>query len=426
MFFAPIYVLTHSPNLGAAHDSIYYLRSIETGTALLHPHHLLYNHATRFWLDLTGMENVVRGAALLNALAGAAALALMHAFLSRTAGPRAAVFWTMLYGISFGTWFYATTIEVYHLPLPLLLTAFGIATLRKLTIGSAVAIGCCHGMAILFHQTNILFTIPLLWLLARTRARLPIAVIYLLSATVVAGIPYLIASSIAGESLAHWSTLYWRELDLGHLTWGTIPKALIGAGRFFIGGHFAFALDDFPAQILREHYLADERYLVRHLSAPAAMILAAVSGAWFLSLGIFTFLHRGGRSSEKYRTIREALIVWFLTYAVFFVWWEPANVEFWIATMLPAMMALAFRTSEGLRESRRYIMWLMIPAALSAINYFGSIRFLMDSENDYYLHRAQQYQSHQPGETVTLDDDWILGPYIERLTGARVVRKESQ
>jgi hypothetical protein len=423
--FLGLYVMSLSPNLGAAHDSIYYLRSIETGVALLHPHHLIYNAVGRGWTILTGLDAAV-AVPLLNALFGAATIFLLHRLLIETAGAISALFWTLLYAASFGPWFYSSMIEVYILPLPFLIVAFRLATRARPTPGAAIGAGALLGIAILGHQTNALLLPALLWPLRRAPRRLPILLMAAAAAT--AGIPYLLAARNAGESLAHWSTLYLRELDLGAFTLMTLPKAAVGIGRFFIGGHFVFAFDRLPGleSLLAGHHLADERFLVREMPAAVAATLALLAIAWFVALGVL--LGRAGRQYGKLLRGRESILpptIWFGAYAIFFTWWEPANVEFWIATMIPAFIVGArvtgniwSKTGDSILvfETKTSILspvfrWFILPILLFMINALGSIAPLTRVENDYYRARASEIIAS--GESIS-PDEWIIGPYVER------------
>jgi hypothetical protein len=418
--FLALYLLTLSPNLGAAHDSVYYLRSIETGRHLLHPHHLLYNSTARSWWRLTGHDDPVAAAEGLNALAGAIVV-----FMIFVMSARHRVFWAALWGTSFGAWFYATTIEVYILPLPFLLGAFALAEKSPRTTPNAIVLGALHAGAVLYHQTNLLMLPCLLFALRRSGLRT--MAIYLGALTVAAGAPYLAASAALQNDLGPWSTTYLRELDLGRLTLGTPVKVLEGMSRFFIGGHFLFATplkEWLAARLGGEHHLADEVFLVGNLGRSTGILLGIAAAAWFV--GAAGLLARGARGFRWDDSRVRLAAVWFVPYAVFFAWWEPRNVEFWIATMLPLFLAgstIDFRSPDARPLNPRYL--AIIPLALLAINYAGSIRFLADPERDWYRAEAAKYAQYGPGDIVHVKDDWILGPYIERTTGAKVVRDET-
>lgn len=418
--FTLLYSSTHSPLLGAAHDSIYYLRSIESGKSLLHPHHLLYNPVARFWIKQFNFTDTVFGIELLNAIAGGATIALLFILLKNKNSILRAVFWTSIYAFSFGTWFYSATIEVYILPLPFLLAALILNPDKK---WSAFLLGLLTSIATLFHQTNLLFLPCGLWRLRRSGIR-GVAT-YLLVTAILVGGSYLAAGSIQFSSAQdnikntmNWSTKYMHELDLGKITPTTPMKILIGAGRFFVGAHFVFATDFAPR--LGEYHLEDEKFLVRNIDHSYANLLLTASILWFIILTLALIKLKASGSIDR-NSFTEAMIA-FVPYALFFSWWEPANVEFWIVTIMFAVIALSALTKMQKFSSKDFL-FLTIPIFLALINYFGSISFLIDSKNDWYLKEALKHQDAVPGSIIELDDDWIIGPYIERNTGAIVIKK---
>ncbi len=434
--FSLVYALSASPVLGAAHDGVYYLRSIESGRHLLHPHHLLYNPVARLWWRATGMGDPVLAVEWLNALAGGLAAALLHRAVSRFAARPLAFFSTALWGFSFGPWFYSATIEVYLLPLPFLLGAW--IALETPSTRRAAAGGVLVAFAVLFHQTNLLFLPCALYRLRKGGGRAAAA--FLLPLLLLSGGGYLAAWRLAGggDSFSYWSTSYLHEIDLGRFTLATPLMAAAGAGRFFFGGHFAFALPfDVLAAVREGHHLDDEFFLVRAMTGGQALLLLTASAAWCAAF--LAFLadrarraagsqaaggHAAGSQAASGhaasgRGVLVPALAWLLPYALFFSWWEPSNVEFWIATLLPLFLAIP--ALDPASPPRRAA-WLL-PAALALVNLFGSIRPLSDPGNDWYAAQAAAYRHLAPGQVVEVEDDWILGPYIERLTGATVVRK---
>jgi hypothetical protein len=391
-----------------------------------------------------GTADAVVAVESLNALLGALTV-LMIFRLSR----RHPLFWAALWGACFGAWFHSATIEVYILPLPFLLGAFALAE-RGVGMGSrgiadmegggwrrgarslpdAIALGALHAGAVLYHQTNLLMLPCLLFALRHAGVRAICA--YLAALTIGAGAPYLMAATALGSDLGAWSTTYLRELDLGHFSPSTPIKVIEGAARFFVGGHFLFATplkEWLAARLGGEHHLADEIYLVRGVTEPAAIALAVATGVWFATTaGLFLRCARRDVSDDlrrRNRTRLQLAAAWFLPYALFFAWWEPRNVEFWIATMLPLFLAgstLEFRGSKG--KPIPALTLALVPIALLAINYLGSIRFLADPDRDWYRAQAAAYARYGSGDTIRLKDEWILGPYIERMTGATVIRAE--
>ncbi len=148
-----LYAATLAQNFALAHDSVSYLIEIERGAVdgLFHPHHLLYNALAALWLG--GLRALGLGAdggllvALLNAIFGAAGIAVVYAFLRRRAAlPLGlALAATALVACSFGYWFYSVSVEVYLIPLFFLLAALYVPMGGGSRPGGSRWSGCCTG-----------------------------------------------------------------------------------------------------------------------------------------------------------------------------------------------------------------------------------------------------------------------------------------
>ncbi|RMH54763.1 MAG: hypothetical protein D6679_12845 [Candidatus Hydrogenedentota bacterium] len=450
-----VFLLYHSsasPNLGAAHDGIYYVRAMRTGSGLWHPHHLLPSPLGRLFWRLLGGDLVARFE-LLNAFFGAATVAALFFILADRFGLFTAVFYSGIFALSFGPWFYSSTVEVYIFPLPFLLVSYRLlfrprrgeafdgrgANASGASAGDASPprssiffSGIAAAFAVFFHQTNLLFVFTPAVLLGRRRLRAFLGWCLVFTLLVGAGYFWVISTGrAAGRSdsgtAASWMTSYLHtQRGLGHWSATTIPRMAVGTGRFFVGGHFLFRLmGNFGDG---RHYLEDERFLVQSMPRErAALLLAAV---FFGMLGTIVFLLAARRAVPKEMTRRffasawsRGLAAWLLPYALFFSWWEPENVEFWIAPMVPFLLLLA----EGIpiepivRKSRIAVpILLLIPLLLGAVNWYGSIRYLRDPRNDYYAFRASEFQPAGPGDRVSVIDPWILAPYLEEKRGVRI------
>src|SRR5262245_56316006 len=163
---AVAYALTLSSVPALTHDSLNYLDNIRTGgMALYHPHHLAYNAVARVWLNLLGAlglgGDALHRVELLNSLFGGVAAALVWTLLRHQAkaGPRAALAATAGAAFSFGVWFYSVSVEVYILPLVLLLATLLVLTGPRLTRPTMAAAGVLNGLAVVAHQINVLFAV---------------------------------------------------------------------------------------------------------------------------------------------------------------------------------------------------------------------------------------------------------------------------
>lgn len=437
---------TLSANLAITHDSIGYLRAIEGGPVeeLLHPHHLLYNPVAALWLGLVralGVEG--QGLAivsLLNAVFGALSAGLVFLLLRRRGGvPRPLAFvGTALVVSSFGFWFYSVCIEVYIIPLFFLLAALFVLTADRLTPARLAVVGALHGIAMVFHQVHVLFGIVVLAALWMKRSDLtgPRTLLgyYLGAGSFVVVFSYGAALAALGtgslEEAWLWFTTYARNDDFWHpLAASTVAKATVGFTRSFVGMHFVFALE--PVQALMQQafpnkFLTDEAFLVQDLSPATAYTLlglAAVAGAALV--GAFLSGLRRYRSLPPQTTLLVRLaVVWLAVYGLFFFFWEPHNVDFWIpqSVCVWLVIVLLWTPPPTTPAGRRTAAFAGLAGLLFVVNYWGTIRFAQEPDRDLYRYSiAPLAEVAHPEDLVVLGRSHLMRHYVEYLTGARAL-----
>jgi hypothetical protein len=169
--WATIYLLTLSDV--HTYDALSYILDVEhkPWRELFHPHHLAYGPlgalANRSAALLGWQGGAERPLQVTNALAGAVGVALFAVLVARQGeGQRlpAALLAALLLGSSYAYWYYAVEVEVYTIAAVLLIVALGLmgAIARNPRPGLATALGLVQGLALLFHQTNLLLSLPAL------------------------------------------------------------------------------------------------------------------------------------------------------------------------------------------------------------------------------------------------------------------------
>jgi hypothetical protein len=443
-----LYVLTQCDALSPAHDSVLYLRMIETGR-YFHPHHLLYNAAAAVWLvswkeALPGADAVML-ISWMNGVFGALSIGVVFLLLRHRAmlDRVQAVLGALLPAASFGVWFYSVTIEVYIPALMFLLAAFYLLTDTRKTTGSLTAAGLMHGCAMLFHQVHILFAVPAMFVLLRAifaakerveRLRLLRAGIgYVIACMLVTVVPYLV---IGAGALGHSTPREFMAWLLGYAMEGkywhalgvmTIVHVSIGFVRSIIGGDFFFAIDamlDLIQWALPTKWMADQRFAVRNMPAWMAWTLV---GAFALFVGamlvqLVRLIRRYERPAPELAGHLMVTVVFFVTYSLFFVFWEPSNVEFWIPQSVIfwfAFVMLFYRKEFGVSRRNKNRVVAVLVGLLFVINGAGSIFWLMPKENDYYAMQASALAevAGENGVVVVYHAYMIqlfLGPAYER------------
>ena len=143
--------------------------------------------------------------------------------------------------------------------------------------------------------------------------------------------------------------------------------------------------------------------------------LAQPGGAllWLLLAGLIVIYLR--RLASSPRPLIAALVGWLLVYGAFFLWWEPDNVEFWIASLPPILLLLAL----ALRGERPWgpAIWLTLAVATTAagVNH-DAIARRGDPATDLQRLIARELAAHsQPADLLLVPDGLIelYLPYYE-------------
>lgn len=295
---------------------------------LFHPHHLAYGPLGALVRAVAQGFGWRGSAATLiqttNALAGAAGVAIFCALIYRLSGHASlAGIGALLLGSSYAFWYYAVEVEVYTIATLFLIIALALlaALARRPAPGIAAALGVAQGMAILFHQTNVLLCLPVgvTLLLADQR---PMAndtahparrSSFVVGLTLAYALP--LGAIVAGAYL-------WVGLGVsGFRSWAALAAWMEGYART---GWWGGALD---ASKLAK--------LGTGLSETVAQ-----PGGTLIGLGLLAVLLANMRGLRRVsRGLLWALLAWLASYGAFFLWWEPDNIEFWIAS-LPAFFML--------------------------------------------------------------------------------------
>jgi hypothetical protein len=363
-------------------------------TFTAYPHHLGYNFlqsvAAVLGRQFSPHLSPIYILQYLSIAAGIAGVLVFYRLLIglRTDAVRALVYSGVLM-FSYGYWHYARQADT-HIISAFLLICFAWvcrAFLRRPTHASAIKVGIVLGIATIMHQSNVLLVpVVLVSLLYRDRSRSiigPIAV-FLSIFCVLAVLPYpLVARGLVGVR----TLTDFKQWLLGTSTWGEwgawrpmlLPATIIGLVRTLTGSHYLLgfaraastARQMFPMASLQDEFAIGAavpawlRYPL--MVAQAAVLVAAVRS---LLRGLASV--RGRFSTEKPYAV--FLLLWIVVFGVFFAWWSPERVDFWIAWLVPLFLVLAAPAS-GKAVSPPLPVWKAIGflACLGFVNFFGSI-----------------------------------------------------
>ena len=444
---AAVYLATLAGSHNEGEDGVGYLLPIRDGdvAGIFNPYHLIYN-----WLGWTA-DHTARSVGfgggpmgpmqILDALLGAAGIGLLWVLLRTVTGGRTAAFGACgIVAFSYGYWGYSVDVEVYVLSTVLLIAAL-FAAWHASTHPSPRAfavLGVAHGFAVLGHNTNVLFGVVALAALAITwRAISPSDRWRCIAAYAAGGVAvvvplYALAIPVVGlhspREFYDWLTAYAQSGDWGHLTAQSGPKAAIGAGRALIGGHSALSLGpihDFADRRFHDKSLREEFFMVRNFSHPLAWALVAVTAmagaAMVISLA--RWIQRPAVSPAA-RRLAVLCLAWLVPYAIFFTWWEPANLEFWISTMVPVGILAALPGSAptpGRGPRMPALVLFLAVACLFTVNLLGSVGPQRRERDDYWRVRADWYEQHTQAGDLVLANGYIFSEYLRYFGEGTVV-----
>jgi hypothetical protein len=387
---AILYALT----LVKAHtyDALSYTNAVQAGTrnltTLLNPHHLIYNTLGLILYRLSTFLGWKGGALLplqtLNIFLGSLGLVLFYILACNMVDRRLAAVITCLLAVAHGYWLYSVEVEVY-----ILSVVFLAATLVVLSHPqanereAAILAGGLLGCAMLAHQTNVLFLFVIAVYVWKTdlTGKLRWCLYFGITCAFVVVVPYLIAIRLLGletpSQIIYWLTTY---AHLGR--WGILrPNTLLLA-----------------ATGLRDALVAASPVFPPVLNLLLLPPLAALFWA-------------ASRIKEKATLM---CLVWFGVYALFFTWWEPVNLEFWIVPLLPLflLLALVVGRSTGM-YSRRGLMGLvvMVPV-LAGLNWTINLYPLRFLANDpRHTNALAVTACMEKGDEIFLSN-YLLAPWL--------------
>lgn len=466
--FFTIYVLTICGVTAMAHDSMFYIIRIATGlhlsykfNPLYHPHHLIYNALARAWVILFRSLGIKAEAAflvsLLNAFFGALTLCVFYWILRKRLNMKQlpALLGTALPAFSFGFWFYSVCVELCIPPLLFLTLAIYLLTAERISEKTFALVGLLNGIAILFHQSHILFVPVIVWTayLKYKQEKLPFwksGAYFTATFFISVAIPHFIV--IFGvlklrsvKKIARWLTHYLhRPIYWNTLAPSTFAKAIIGFSRAIIGLYFSFAIPTITKlinKVCKGNWLMDETFLVRHLNKNLAYLLLFLLVILFIILcyNIFTRFQNRRLIQQKERNFISIIAAWLIPYSAFFFFWVANNAELWIPqTMCVWLILLTVwpynKTGNSQFSTGKAINLSVIALLLFILNYAGSIHFLKDKHNDFYYNKAAPVadmakkndliiigpSQRVPGKATNSWNSWTFHSYLLQYTKANV------
>lgn len=321
-------------------DSIGYAYSIKTGTGLFHPHHLLYNPAVRLLFLLTSRifnpNDAVFPGQLYNIFWAMVTVIASFYLIHRVSGSQMLGFLFALFLlVSRGVWEIATQNTVY-LPaigtLVLLVTVMVSYADTGLTIRRNIILALLLALAVLNHQFNVLFCIPLAYYLLITNRRFKMrnTMLVLILAAVIVFITYFLLFVLTKP---HWTfTKFYRYCFL----YATYPQPDWGTFTHFSATGIY-------------HLLRSQIWNL--IAIPEPILSGAVAIFIVILAGIVIWNSMQIRHHAAFRQFRIMLLIWLGVYAIFFLWWLPTYTHPLVITLFP-IVCLGFIAIKDLVDYR--------------------------------------------------------------------------
>jgi hypothetical protein len=234
------------------------------------------------------------------------------------------------------------------------------------------------------------------------------------------------------NSIAKW-TLWLEGYATQEYFWEPLSKktpinVAIGYSHAFIGGHFIFRLPGFEAWVDRmipTHSLNDEIFLSRKMSSASAIIITALSFILgvLMMLMLINFIRKFKSIKASLGNVIIPLLVSWIVYSIFFCVWVPENLEFWllqavwlwlmlIGSTSVAGFPLRFKPAAGIA---------ILSLTLFVVNFFGSIRWILDLDNDLYYEKIEPIKDTATSkDVILLQDGWITKDFLLYYTQSQV------
>jgi hypothetical protein len=388
---------------GQTLDSLAYALSAKTGDEMFHPHHLLYIPFIHVFHLLISQIcrpcNTIFSAQVFNILwAITAVIAIFLVVRKLLDSSLAGLSAALLLLVSQGFWLYSTQVEVYVPALGSLAFLVAIALAHRnvyLTTPQILGAALLWALAVFFHQTNILFVIPLGLFLVMQEGRhgYQTLVKIICLATLLILVGYVIAFFFTPEA-----------------------KTLVGFFQFSLN----YAVVPDPAWGTLDNVSPrGVQQLLNRQSWNFVTVSPDFEQVLILSLAISTMAMVGWNLWRVFRhashaAVRALLLAWLASYFLFFLWWLPREREFFIVTLFP-MIVLAFLTLDDLASrvvfpySRKLIPLsvIVLAGALLVMNLQSTILPSHASMGSGYR-KASNLATIAPPQCVIVNDNLVI------------------
>ena len=366
-------------------DSYGYAGWIKEGKGLFHPHHIAYNWVNHLLMKLLngigwGVDAMQVGRGH-NIICGSITVAFFFSMLRRLGnGLRLSGLLAFALLMCFGFWKLSAVVEVYVPGLMFMtLAAWWLAGLsaERFRWQDAAALAFFLLGAVAYHQANVLFCFPIwvyLVLLYGRAGWLHAAKVLVPAGAMSLGL-YVMAAPLMGYP-ASFDGVYqymFRYSIEEHPGWGS--WANLG-----LKGWFALMKSQIAGFVL-SRYAAVFLYQLLYGGALVGVLV------WNVKQVV------RGKMEQGEGVVRKTMLAWLAAHFLFFCWWLPQESEFFVVSLVPLIVLIAFtlRDAGNSRRGRR-----ALPI------FFGLLFLLQLGLNSQYifLQRAQHREPQLRADAI--------------------------
>ncbi len=409
------------------HDALPYLNRTKTGIEqfswqLYHPHHLLVHFcyifcgkALVFLFDTTHTSAALMSAHIINILSTIGTLFVMYLLGTLAQFNRVTLFFLITTtAFSFGVWSYATGPEIYAPNIYFSMLSIYLSFRYVNHHYAGLLVGLVTGIAVSLHLMSILFVITISFIFCYFKRYRTVAY-YLLSSgliTIILHLPFIyLAGGITPfmQDIMHFSE--------GHTNL-SIAKAFVyfcaGFSKSLFAPFFMFNIPELLptlTTLFSTQYLLDDIYLIRNMSPfmTIAMIFLLSFFCFFMSLLLFskyTKIHFKS-SLQKPLTISFLSIsmsyIFFMTYSSFTsADINVGNSDFHLFLLYCFWFLISIYIQNAAKHMQKLI--VTIPVLIVLINFFGSMMWLSQSNNDLFFKTSSQLKMIATENTLVITD----------------------
>ena len=392
LVFAFLYILRATELTGSA---ISYAAKIKSGHDLIHPQHLGYMPIIQafhlVFSDLFKCDIICSGQ-IHGIIWAVITLVSLYLLLRRLIGSAFGAFLASLFTlVSHNFWIYSTQLEVYVPVLGCLTLLAAILYLRCTTscrMSNMVILSGLWALSILYHEANVIFIIPLGYYMISTQGKQgwkQVGIISVLSGIVV----------LSGYVLAFLSTSPVKTVgEFINFTIALAKVPMTDWGSFVPWTKFVIKsviLSEFSVFLVLPEYF-------RNLLEPFSKI-EILTIAFIIAFILLWNIVQCFRRVPEYK-VRVFFLLWFVSYFLFFLKWDPRVHKFFIPTVIPlvvlgSVMLRDMLATSGISKLTRII-------AIGAICCFITVTFMSNLYSSVLPVRSSFGVPYYEAETINI------------------------